>query len=90
MQAQQGIIWLAVACLIVLLIAGWQKKKEIFKNFVIRLAIGVMMITALNIWFTETNVNITVGINPVSIAAIGTLGVPGVVMLYGIAGCKYL
>lgn len=90
MTAEQGVIWLAAACGIVLFIAGWQKKKEILKNFILRLVVGVLLITGVNYSLAQAGIGVEVGLNPVSLVAAGTLGIPGVAMLYGIAGCKYL
>jgi len=90
MELGQGIIWMAVACVLVLCIAGWRKKKEILMNFVIRMVMGVALILVTNQVLAKADVNISVGLNPVSVIAAGALGVPGVALLYGIAGCKFL
>ncbi|MEE0420169.1 MAG: pro-sigmaK processing inhibitor BofA family protein [Lachnospiraceae bacterium] len=89
MEMGQGIVWMAGACGIVLLIAGWQKKKEILMNFVLRLVVGVALILVINYGLAQAGVDVAVGLNPFSLMAAGTLGVPGVAMLYGIAGCKF-
>lgn len=90
MELGQGIIWMAAACILVLCIAGWRKKKEILLNFTIRLVLGIAMILITNQLLARADIHITVGLNPVSVVTAGALGVPGVVLLYGIAGCKFL
>jgi len=90
MELGQGIIWMIVACVLVLFIAGWRKKKEILLNFAIRLVMGIALILVINQILAKANIDITVGLNPVSLLTAGTLGVPGVALLYGIAGCKFL
>ena len=48
-----------------------QRCSNFMINFLIRMAVGVMLIL--------------VGLNPMTVAASGTLGVPGVALLYGVA-----
>lgn len=62
--------------------------KEKLKNFFLRLVTGLLLILALNMCFEKAGLDLAVGVNPVTAAAAGVLGVPGVIMLYGIAGCK--
>ena len=90
MDIGQGIIWLAVICVIILCIAGWQKKKVIITNFIIRLGMGIVMIMTTNFFLAQARIDVAVGLNPFSLMAAGILGVPGIAMLYGIAGCKFI
>jgi len=62
--------------------------KEKLKAFFGRMVTGLLLILALNMGFEKTGLPLAVGINPVTAAATGFLGVPGVIMLYGIAGCR--
>lgn len=89
MDMSQGAIWLAAACGIVLAVAGWQKKKEIFVNFLGRLLVGVCLITVINQGLAGAQVDVSVGLNPISVITAGALGVPGVALLYGVAGCRF-
>lgn len=61
--------------------------REQIKNFFLRMVIGLLMITVLNFVFMQIGLTLTVGINPMTAAAAGIFGVPGVIMLYGIVGC---
>lgn len=54
------------------------------------MALGMALIFFVNQVFVSAGIGLTVGYNPVSMATTGTLGVPGVILLYGIAGCRYL
>ena len=54
-----------------------QRCSNFMINFLIRMAVGVMLILVINGFF--------VGLNPITMAASGTLGVPGVALLYGVA-----
>ena len=60
---------------------------EKMKHFFLRMIAGVLLILALNMGFEKIGFPLNVGINPVTAAAAGVFGVPGVIMLYGIVGC---
>ena len=90
LEMEQGILCLAGACALVLLIVGWQKKTEVLRNFLLRLVTGTALIFAVNFLLAEAGIEVHVGFNPFSLLSAGTLGVPGVAMLYGIAGCRLL
>ena len=62
--------------------------KNRIKNFFLRMVTGILLILALNMGFEKAGLALTVGVNPVTAVTTGVLGVPGVIMLYGIAGCK--
>lgn len=53
-------------------------------NFLIRMMIGVALIFLMNQFLVEKQIDIQVGLNPVTAITSGTLGVPGVCLLYGI------
>ena len=58
--------------------------QEVFVNFIIRMFIGVLLIFLVNQFLMTYGVEEQVGINPVTAVTAGTLGVPGVCLLYGI------
>lgn len=57
---------------------------DLFINFIVRMLIGAALIFLLNQFLASENISVSVGINPVTMITSGTLGVPGVCMLYGI------
>lgn len=59
-------------------------------NFIIRVVIGLGLIFFINEYLSYKQIEVAVGINPVSAAVSGLLGVPGVVLLYGILVYKLL
>lgn len=63
--------------------------KHIYRFFV-RMILGMALIFFLNQVFESIGIDLSVGYNVVSVAATGTLGVPGVLLLYGISGCRFL
>lgn len=59
-------------------------------HFFVRMVLGMALVVFLNLVFDNMGIALSVGCNPVSAVTAGTLGVPGVLLLYGIAGCRYL
>ena len=58
--------------------------KELFINFFVRMIIGIAVIFLVNEFLVTKDIDMGVGINPVTVATAGVLGVPGVCLLYGI------
>ena len=57
---------------------------DVVINFIIRMMIGVAIIFLANQYFAEKQMDVSVGMNPVTAVTSGALGVPGVCLLYGI------
>lgn len=62
-----------------------KRGSELFLNFFVRVIVGITLIFFVNQFLIEKNIESNVGINPVTMVASGTLGVPGVALLYGIS-----
>ena len=65
----------------------WQMEKEhsgFIINFIVRAVIGLGLIFFVNEYLSYKQIEIAVGINPVSALVSGFLGIPGVALLYGI------
>ena len=62
-----------------------QKCSNFMINFLIRMSVGFVLILVINSILVSKEIPVRVGLNPITMAASGTLGVPGVVLLYGIA-----
>lgn len=60
--------------------------KRLVWNFFFRMAVGLVLIVAVNFVCTLTGIPLWVGINPVTAATTGFFGVPGVFLLYGVVG----
>lgn len=67
-----------------------KSKKQFFVNFFIRVIFGMGAIFLANQFFAQTGIDVKVGFNAISVLASGTLGLPGVAMLYGIAAIPIL
>ncbi|EDY33250.1 hypothetical protein HMPREF1202_00890 [[Ruminococcus] lactaris CC59_002D] len=65
---------------------GKMKKKitGLILHFFARAVVGMMLIFIINQWVLPADSSINVGLNPVSFLTSGTLGIPGVCLLYGI------
>ena len=61
-----------------------QRCSNFMINFLIRMAVGVMLSESNN-GQEKKEIPVRVGLNPITMAASGTLGVPGVALLYGVA-----
>jgi len=53
-------------------------------NFLVRMVIGLTLIFFVNQFLVSKDIDVNVGINPVTAVTSGTFGVPGVCLLYGI------
>ncbi len=72
------------ALLAVLLIGALRRKAEHLLTFLFRLVTGTVMIYFINLAVASYNMEIAIGINPVTVLTSGILGFPGVLLLYGI------
>ena len=59
-------------------------------RFLVRIIIGMACVFFLNQVFDNAGVDLKVGCNVISVTTTGVLGVPGVLLLYGIEGCQFL
>ena len=66
------------------------KEKLFLVNFMVRAIIGMGVIFLANQYFVQKEIALQVGINAVSLFVSGLLGVPGVVLLYGIVAIPIL
>lgn len=57
---------------------------DMVMNFLVRMMIGMALIFLMNQFLAEKDIDVNVGLNPVTAITSGTLGVPGVCLLYGI------
>ena len=61
-----------------------------FMNFMIRAIIGMGVIFFVNKYLDYRNIPVSVGMNGASFLTTGFLGIPGVLLLYGILFYKIL
>lgn len=90
MDNYMGGIMIVGACIFVLMISAFRKKKEWIINFIFRSVIGTVAIFFMNGFLVSQGLSIAIGINPITVLTSGILGIPGLIMLYGINLYKFL
>lgn len=78
-----GII-IAGVCVLVLLMGAFRRKKEWIINFILRAVMGTVFMFFINGFLVSQGIHIDIGINPITVLTSGFLGIPGLIMLYGI------
>lgn len=76
------IIAICVASIVVCLI---RKRPDLIVNFLLRSCIGVVGIYIFDTILKMKGIDISVGINAATVLTNGILGIPGFLMLYGLA-----
>lgn len=84
MNHQTGIIMIAAACVVVLLIGAARRKVEWLLNVAMRSILGTISMYFINSALAAAGISLGVGINAITILTSGLLGFPGLVALYGI------
>lgn len=67
-----------------------KEKNQFWVKFIIRAILGLGLIFFANQFFVHRGIALEVGFNAVSLIVSGVLGLPGVVMLYGIVAIPIL
>lgn len=60
------------------------------KKFLVRAILGMILILCANFCLAEQGISLHVGLNGIAFLTSGTLGLPGVLLLYGISALKFL
>lgn len=84
METKYGIGIIIGVCLLVLVIGILKKKAEILLNFAARMVVCFICAYFLNSFFASKGIDVSIGINPISALTFGSLGLCGMVALYGI------
>lgn len=79
------IIAIIVICAVFIVICVARKRPDLIVDFGLRAAIGTAAIYLLDLVLKSKGYNINVGINGVSVLANGLLGLPGFLLMYGLA-----
>ena len=90
MEEKTGIIIIITTCIIVLFIVALRKKAQLVLNFLVRMVLGAIVMLFVNDLLEKQGIDVSVGLNAVSLLTAGTLGFPGVALLYGIIATKFL
>ncbi len=86
-MSMDSIIFIGViaVCLVFIVICIIRKRPELIINFGLRSCIGIVGIYIVNMILKSKGFDIGVGINGATILTNGLLGMPGFLMLYGLA-----
>jgi inhibitor of the pro-sigma K processing machinery len=76
---------ITVACLIFIAICVIRKRADLVIDFLLRACVGTAGIYLLDFVLGISGYQISVGINTFSILSNGLLGLPGFILLYGLA-----
>jgi len=79
------LIGIMAVCIIFIIVCIVRHKPERIVNFALRASIGTAGIYLLDLFLRSNGYDINVGINGVSVMANGLLGLPGFLLLYGLA-----
>ena len=81
---------LAGVCGLILLILVMKKKAQFFLNFLLRAGVGAAMIMWVNSLLIQQGITLSVGLNLWSLLTSGSLGIPGVALLFAISALQNL
>lgn len=74
-----------VLCIVFLGVCLVKRKPELIADFMLRACFGTAGIYLLDLVLSSRGYHITVGVNAVTILSNGLLGLPGFILLYGLA-----
>lgn len=90
MNDYMGVMMITAACMLVLLISAFRRRKEWLINIIFRAVIGTAAIFFINGFAVSQGIFIAIGVNPLTVLTTGILGFPGLIMLYAINLYKFL
>ena len=90
MDVRMSMQILAGVCGLVLLILVMKKKMQFFLNFLLRTGVGTATILWVNSILLKQGIAVSVGLNVWSLLTSGTLGIPGVALLFAISALQNL
>ncbi len=81
---------LAGMCIVVLAILFLKSKMRSFLTFLLRTGIGAVSILVVNELLVRQGIGVSVGLNIITLLTSGTLGFPGVALLFAISALEFL
>ena len=85
MDIKTGVWAMLGICLLVLSIGVLRRKAEILLNFCVRTILGIVAFYTMNMMLNGLGIESAVGLNPISVLTVGSLGTGGFALLYGIS-----
>lgn len=90
MNTETGMLLMIFICGIVLVIVLFKSKIEFVINMVLRMMMGTVGVYFVNSILLAQGLECGIGINLVTMLTMGTLGLPGFLLLYGMVFYKML
>ena len=84
MELKYGIAIIAGVCLLILVVGIIKRKAEILLNFAARMVVCFICAYFLNSFFASKGIDVSIGINLISVLTFGSLGLCGMAALNGI------
>lgn len=86
-MGKESIIFVGViiACVVFIIVCLVRRRPDLIVDFGLRAAIGTVGICILDLVIKSQGYGVSVGVNGVSILTNGLLGLPGFLLLYGLA-----
>ncbi len=84
MDVGTGAIFIVIVCILILLMGAFKAKMEWIINFILRGVAGTVGIYFINMFLHNQSINAEIGINTINVLTSGFLGIPGLILLYGI------
>ena len=79
-----GVTAVIVICGAVLIMGVMKRKMEWLLNIFMRSILGTIAIYFINNGLESAGINLSVGINPITVLTSGILGLPGLAAIYGL------
>lgn len=79
-----GALFIIAVCILIFLIRYIKRRVSILAGCLIRMGSGTGLILLANYLFQIGGISLFVGIGPISLLTSAILGIPGVLLLYGI------
>lgn len=90
MEKYYGIAAIAGICVVVLLMGTMKQKTAGISVFILRSIMGAAGICVVNAVLESLGISVAAGVNPVNVLTIGTLGIGGFGLVYGILFYRFL
>lgn len=84
MEEKNGFIIMIGICALVLLIGLLKQKAAMVLNILVRTIVGCVGIILLNDFLQKQGIPVSAGLNPLNLLTIGSLGMSGFALIYGI------
>ena len=90
MENYYGIVAIAGICVVVLLMGTMKQKTAGISVFILRSITGAAGICVVNAVLESLGISVAAGVNPINVLTIGTLGIGGFGLVYGILFYRFL